>query len=216
MKGCSSSLGPVAAALAFNLAACGSTAGPQAPPRQLTTGDAVVDQYDELILGAADGHGHPDPMLTKAMMAQESSFDREAVSADAPCGIPAGWTSEESRSLGLLQVTPACTDFGLKPDGHPSMAKSAAEPYWEVSLFNPAYNVDRSVFAWVAQHHQFQSQYPGCSENDYRLMATAAYNQGQGGVSGCAAWNAGGQTYLDRVLTHYRSFAGSAGWPNPY
>src|SRR5262245_48612709 len=81
------------------------------------------DGYDCTILAAVSAQMHPDPMLIKAQIAQESAFNTAAISPDSPCGIPVGWTDEESKSFGLTQVTPACNEASLLvyADGHPNM-----------------------------------------------------------------------------------------------
>jgi hypothetical protein len=96
---------------------------PTGPPDILRISNHTDDAFDSKILSECAAVGWPDPMLIKAQIHLESSFDPRAISDDTPCGIEPGWTSIESRSHGLFQMTPACgaqeNDMGVYPAGHP-------------------------------------------------------------------------------------------------
>src|SRR5258706_12904019 len=104
---------------------CGDMQGPLQ-----TNGNG--DEYDCLILDAVRAEMHPDPMLIKAQIAQESVFNSGAISPDTPCPIPMGWTDAEARSFGLTQVTPACNEAStlLLADGHPNLTMDPQSDQW--------------------------------------------------------------------------------------
>src|SRR5215510_981570 len=80
-----------------------------------------ADSYDCAVLASASKYGEPDPMLLKATMYGESRFDNTAVGCtNLPCGQPAGWTTEQTGCIGLMQVVLACggspNNLGLDAD----------------------------------------------------------------------------------------------------
>jgi len=86
----------------------GSAGGPDAGAREaatascassdpLKTGNSGRDAFDCTLIDLAAKYQHPDPMMLKAQVNQESDFDEFAVSMDSPCGIHAGWTDAESK-----------------------------------------------------------------------------------------------------------------------
>jgi len=194
---------------------CAADAG---NPDPLHTCNVSIDAYDCQILALAAEASEPDPMIFKAQVALESNFQVFAVSPDSPCRSPAGWTDMESKSFGLMQLTPACgwlTGARL-PDGHPNMTQDMSSPEWAMSVFNPEVNVAEGIRAIVVGRAGVMKTYPGCTEVEYTKMALGAFNQGPRAVTGCNLMNPGATTYVTRVLSNYFNLARSAGWPNPY
>jgi hypothetical protein len=193
-------------------AACSRTADP------LKTGSTRNDVYDCTILDVSTRYGHPDPMMVKAQVAQESSFQIFSISPDSPCGTHAGWTDAESKSFGLIQVTPACGEAttALLPDGHPNLTMDMQSPMWATSVFNPELNLGEGAKSIVGSLKTLRAKYPGCTDAQYVLMSAGAFNSGDSAVTGCAMFNARAQSYVTAVLGHYAPFAKAAGWPNPY
>jgi hypothetical protein len=74
----------------------------------IPVGDPIFDQFDSYIINASNHYGITDKLMVKSLIMQESYFDAFLISSDIPCGVPDGWTDQESRSFGLTQVTPAC------------------------------------------------------------------------------------------------------------
>jgi hypothetical protein len=183
----------------------------------LQTG-GLEDKFDCMILASVREHMHPDPMLIKAQVAQESAFDNFAVSPDAPCGIEVGWTDLESRSFGLTQVTPACNEASLfiMADGHPNLTRDMQSDLWATSAFNPKANIDEGVRTCMGFLDNVRTAHPGCTETQYALMSAGAFNSGPRSVTGCNTYNLRAQTYVTAVLAHYAGFAERAGWTNPY
>src|SRR2546423_13468404 len=72
----------------------------------LRTGQRDQDLFDCDILGATADAVEPDPMIFKAEIALESNFAVFATSPDSPCGVKIDWSSSESKSFGLMQLTP--------------------------------------------------------------------------------------------------------------
>ncbi len=180
--------------------------------------DNPGDDFDCMILDAVSANMHPDAMLIKAQIAQESVFDPSAISPDSPCGIPMGWTDAESKSFGLTQVTPACNEGStlIMADGHPNMTTDMQSDLWPTSVFNPKANIDEGVRTCVAFLETVKMAHPGCSDADYALMSAGAFNSGARSVLGCNMYNARAQAYVTAVLTHYQEFSLRAGWPYRY
>jgi hypothetical protein len=192
--------------------ACSASADP------LATKSTRNDAYDCTILELSVRFGHPDPMMVKAQIAQESSFQIFSISPDSPCGTHAGWTDAESKSFGLIQVTPACGEAtaALLPDGHPNLTMDMTSALWATSVFNPDINLAEGVKSITGSLKALRAKYPGCTDAQYVLMSAGAFNSGDNAVTGCAMFNARAQSYATAVLGHYATFAKAAGWPNPY
>jgi Transglycosylase SLT domain len=179
------------------------------PPTQNSTstaanisiGDPAYDQFDSYIMNASNHYGISDSMLVKSMILQESNFDIFALSPDIPCGVPDGWTEEESTSFGLMQVTPACVH---ETDTPPNLTTDINSPNWATSWFNPEYNINRGVESLSENLSQIKNNFPGCSNDQYMLMAAGAYNSGQGAIDGCGEWNDRADRYITNVSTHHR------------
>ena len=184
----------------------------------LKTNNARIDAYDCTLVDLATMYMHPDPMMVKAQVQQESSFQLLATSQDSPCGIKAGWTDAESKSFGLVQVTPACGEAktALLPDGHPNLTTDMTSPMWSTSVFNPELNLGEGYKTITSMLRSLKTKYAGCTDAQYVLMSAGAFNSGTGAVLGCNMFNARAQAYVDAVLTHYHGFARVAGWPDPY
>jgi Transglycosylase SLT domain len=167
----------------------------------ISTGDPVYDQFDSYIIKATNRYGITDKMMVKAMILQESSFDIFAVSPDIPCGVPDGWTKQESKSFGLMQVTPACID----PDGgRPNLTKDMNSSNWATSWFNPEYNINQGVKSLADNLLLMKSKFSGCSDEQYMSMALGAYNSGEGAIKGCGEWNHRADRYITSVTHHHR------------
>lgn len=224
----------LAAGAALLGSACEFASDPSAPPPPprtimcsngpdtLETGGALVDGYDCTILDKARQYGHPDPMLVKAQIQQESTFSIFSISPDSPCGIEMGWTDAESKSFGLTQVTPACGEAGgtlllTGPlAGHPNLTTDMQTDLWATSVFNPTLNIDEGVQTMTRDLAAMKTDHPGCTDAEYALMSAGAFNSGPRAVLGCGLFNDRAQNYVTAVLGHYSGFAQRAGWPNPY
>jgi hypothetical protein len=192
--------------------ACSASADP------LRTGSTRADAYDCLLITLAQQFGHPDPMMVKSQIQQESSWNVLATSPDSPCGIPAGWTDAESKSFGLIQVTPACGEARstLLPNGHPNLTMDMQSALWATSVYNPSLNLSEGYRTVTVSLRTLQTRFAGCTPAVYVLMSAGAFNSGDNAVLGCNLYNARAQAYVTAVLGHYHPFAISAGWPDPY
>jgi len=187
-------------------------------PDPLATGIKGTDDHDCLLIDLAQRYRHPDAMLVKAQVQQESVFNLFATSSDIPCNIPTGWTKAESKSFGLIQITPACneaTSISLA-NGHPNLTQDQMSALWETSVYNPARNLEEGFDTIVGMLTRLRQRFPGCTETQYKLMSAGAYNSGELSVSGCGIYNERAQFYVNAILVHYRLFSSRAGWPNPY
>jgi hypothetical protein len=184
----------------------------------LKTKNTKTDAYDCPVLELSAKWGMPDPMIVKAQIQQESSFNVFSVSGDSPCGTMTGWTDAESKSFGLIQTTPACgeAESARLPNGHPNLTKDMTSPLWATSVFNPTINLDEGIKTDVDGLDALKKKFPGCTAIQYNMMAAGAFNSGTGAVTGCGGYNARAQAYVTAITAHYHQFAAAAGWPDPY
>jgi soluble lytic murein transglycosylase-like protein len=170
-------------------------------PQFISTGNSTRDQFDSYIINASDYYGISDKLVTKSLIMQESSFDPFLISSDIPCGVPDGWTDQESRSFGLMQVTPACQEV----DGsRPNLTTDTKSPNWATSVFNPEFNIDQGVNELSRLLSIMKSKFPGCTNEQYMLMALGAYNSGENAIGGCDSWNERANDYITGVTRNYR------------
>lgn len=193
---------------------CGANAD---VPDPLYTCHHAHDAYDCLILDLTEAAGEPDPMIFKAQVGLESNFTVYAVSPDHPCRIPAGWTVDEAKSFGLMQLTPACgwLKGARLADDHPNLERDPSAELWATSVFNPTVNIGDGVQAIMIDRASVMTDFPGCSEADYTKMALATFNRGSG-VTGCNQMTGPAADYVSNVMTNYAALARSAHWPNRY
>jgi hypothetical protein len=177
-----------------------------------------ADAFDCEILAISAKLGEPDPMVFKALMYGESRFDKTAVACpNLPCGMPDGWTTEESGCYGLMQVVPACGGAtnkpGLLPNGHPNLTKDPSASGWAGSIFNPAINIEIGIGGLADNRAQVKKTFPGCTEDQYTMMALGNYAN-YGSTKSCTEVNT---TYLTGFLETYRQYATAAGYAaHPY
>jgi hypothetical protein len=131
---------------------------------------------------------------------QESSFNPFLISSDIPCGIPDGWTDQESRSFGLTQVTPAC---GAAGGIRPNLTTDTNSPNWATSLFNPEYNINQGVGELSRMIFIMKSKFPECTNEQHMLMALGGYNSGENAIEGCNSWNERANNYVTGVTRNY-------------
>jgi hypothetical protein len=176
------------------------------------------DAYDCQILQLTTAAAEPDPMIFKAQVSLESNFDILAISPDSPCGTKTGWTDAESKSFGLMQLTPACgwLKTALLPNGHPNMEQDETMDLWATSVFNPTLNINEGVRAIQVDRASVKKNFAGCTETQYTMMALAAFNQGQNAVMSCTDISPAGKNYISAVLLRYSTLAKEATYPYPY
>ena len=184
----------------------------------LKTNNTKQDAYDCIVIQVSMMWGMPDPMIVKSQIEQESGFNVFAISGDSPCGTMQGWTDAESKSFGLIQTTPACGEAksALLPNGHPNLDQDMTSALWATSVFNPMINLSEGVKTDAGSRTALQQKYAGCTAAQYNMMAAGAFNSGNDAVTGCGAYNARAQMYVDAITSHYQKFAMAAGWPDPY
>ncbi len=177
-----------------------------------------VDSFDCDIIQWATLKQEPDPMIIKAIIYVESRFDQTSVGCpNLPCGQPAGWSTMEAGCLGLMQIVPACNgtpmNVGLLPNGHPNMTTDPTSSQWSTSIFNPVINIEVGVYGIHDNRMQEMAKFPGCTDDQYTLMAIGDYNS-YGSTTSCTRYNT---AYDDLVLSAYRMYATAAGYPaHPY
>jgi hypothetical protein len=175
-----------------------------------------VDAFDCEVLKWAHDYDEPDPMIFKAIMYVESRFDDTAVAcANDPCGTPTGWTMAESGCFGLMQVVPACdgSDAGLLPNGQPNMTTNDAAAGWAGSIFNPNINIQLGISGVAGNRKQVEMQFPGCTTDQYTMMAIGNYNS-YGSTMSCTVYN---NAYDGPLVMAYQTYAAAANYPaRPY
>ena len=84
---------------------------------------------------------------------------------------------------------------------------------WAGSVFNPATNIESGVAGIAQNRAQVVAMFPGCTEEQYTLMAIGNYNS-YGSTQSCTVYNT---DYRDIVLAAYDMYAAAAGYtPHPY
>jgi hypothetical protein len=173
-----------------------------------------VDRYDCQILRHTAAYGEPDAMIFKAIIDIESNFEHDATGCpNLPCGVPWGWTESECYCYGVMQVVPACggtsVDLGRLEDGHPNLTTEPSLPGWASSIYNPEINIELGIRAVASNRVRMMEEFPGCTEEQYTLMAIGEYNSYQTTHS-CTELNS---WYVEHVLEAYRLYAEASGWP---
>ncbi|MBD0359147.1 MAG: polysaccharide deacetylase family protein [Nitrososphaeraceae archaeon] len=173
-------------------------------PPLISVGDPVFDQFDSYIINSSNHYGITDKLMVKSLIMQESYFDNFLISSDIPCGVPNGWTDQESRSFGLTQVTPAC---GEAHASRPNLTTDKNSPNWATSYFNPEFNIDQGVKELSSSLSLMKSKFSGCSDEQYMLMALGAYNSGEVAIEGCDSWNDRADNYITNVTRNYETLS---------
>jgi hypothetical protein len=173
-----------------------------------------VDAFDCPILEWTAKYQEPDAMIFKAIIYVESRFDQTSVACpNLPCGTPSGWTAGESGCFGLMQVVPACgptpNNAGLLPNGHPNLTTDMSSSGWAGSIFNPENNIEIGIAGVADNRSQVKQKFPGCTEDQYTMMAIGDYNS-YGSTKSCTQYNS---AYDDVVLMAYQQYAAAAGYP---
>lgn len=177
-----------------------------------------VDSFDCEILKYTAQYNEPDAMIFKAIIYVESRFNYTAVGCPNTCGTPPGWTPDECGCCGLMQsLAPACPEDRNKvtflPNGHPDMATDPSSPDWPGSVFNPDVNIKFGVQGIAGNRAAAQKQFPGCTEEQYTLMAIGNFNH-YGSTKSCTQYNT---DYDNAVLAAYHQYSAAARYPeHPY
>jgi hypothetical protein len=177
-----------------------------------------ADAFDCEILTMTAMFQEPDPMIFKAVMYNESRFDKNAVACpNLPCGTPSGWTTDESGCYGLMQVVPACGGPLVQPcimaDGHPDLEMDSTAADYASSVFNPSINAQIGIGGFHDNRQQVMQMFAGCTEEQYTLMALGNYAN-YGSTMSCTVYNT---DYTNLVLGTYHMYAAAAGYPeHPY
>jgi len=177
-----------------------------------------VDVYDCPILAYTAKYNEPDAMIFKAIIYVESRFQFDAVgcTGNSGCCPQRDWQANECACLGAMQTGPHCagsTTLGLLADGHVDLATDQRSADWGNSVFNPEVNIELGIAGIAGNRAQAKQQFPGCTEEQYTLMAIGNFNS-YGSTKGCTEYNL---TYDSKVLQAYQQYSGASGWPaRPY
>jgi hypothetical protein len=196
----------------------GSSSSGACSPDPLHTGltaqqtGVSVDAFDCPVLTWTAHYNEPDAMVFKAIMYVESRFDDTAVACpNDPCGVPSGWTVAESGCFGLMQLVPACPGLpaGLLANGHPNLTMAPTASGWAGSIFNPNNNIEDGIGGIAGNRAQVEQQFPGCTVDQYTMMAVGNFNN-YGSTKSCTEYNT---AYDTLVIMAYQQYATAAGWP---
>jgi hypothetical protein len=173
-----------------------------------------VDMYDCPILDFTAKYDEPDAMIFKAIVYVESRFQFDAVgcTGNSGCCPERHWTGNECACLGAMQSGPACdgsSPLGLLADGHVDLATDQSSADWANSVFNPEVNIELGIAGIAGNRAQAKQQFPGCTEEQYTLMAIGNFNS-YGSTKSCTEYNT---TYDDAVLDAYQQYSAASGWP---
>jgi hypothetical protein len=173
-----------------------------------------VDAYDCPILTFTAKYGEPDAMIFKAIIYVESRFKSDAVgcTGNSGCCPQSGWTGTECGCLGAMQTGPQCggpSMLGLLPNGHVDLETNSSSPDWANSVFNPQVNIELGIAGIAGNRAQVKKQFPGCTEDQYTMMAIGNFNS-YGSTKSCTVYNA---AYDNSVLDAYRTYSTASGWP---
>jgi hypothetical protein len=177
-----------------------------------------VDAYDCPILEYAAQYDEPDAMIFKAILYVESRFQYDAVgcTGNGPCCPERGWTAAECACLGAMQTGPSCgssSSLGLLPDGHVNLETDPNCAAFSTSVFNPMVNIELGIAGIASNRAQVMKQFPGCTEDQYTMMAIGNYNS-YGSTQSCTSYNF---DYDRAVLEAYNEYSTAAGWSaRPY
>jgi len=177
-----------------------------------------VDSFDCEILAWTASYNEPDPMIFKAIIYVESRFDQLAVACpNNPCGVPSGWSSNETGCFGLMQVVPACgptpNNVGLLSNGHPNLEANTTAADWPGSIFYPDNNIHIGIAGVADNRKQEMQKFSGCTTDQYTMMAIGDYNS-YGSTQSCTVYNT---SYDNLVLDAYKQYSTAAGYAaHPY
>lgn len=172
-----------------------------------------VDMYDCPILTFTAKYGEPDAMVFKAIIYVESRFQFDAVgcTSNTGCCPQSSWTDAECACLGAMQTGPQCggtSNLGLLPNGHPDLDTDQTSADWASSCFNPEVNIEMGIAGIAGNRAQVKKQFPGCTEDQYTMMAIGNFNS-YGSTKSCTDYNT---TYDNAVIDAYKQYSAASGW----
>jgi hypothetical protein len=177
-----------------------------------------VDVYDCQILQFTAKYGEPDAMIFKAIVYVESRFQYDAIgcTGNSGCCPQSNWSDTECACLGAMQTGPTCggtSTLGLLPNGHVDLETSSTASDWASSVFNPDVNIELGISGIAGNRAQVKKQFPGCTEDQYTMMAIGNFNS-YGSTKSCTDYNV---NYDNAVLDAYKQYSAASGWPaHPY
>jgi hypothetical protein len=177
-----------------------------------------VDMYDCAILTFTAKYGEPDAMIFKAIIYVESRFQFDAVgcTGNSGCCPQSNWTNAECACLGAMQTGPQCGgsgNLGLLPNGHPNLETNPSAADFASSCFNPTVNIELGIAGIAGNRAQVKKQFPGCTEDQYTMMAVGNFNS-YGSTTSCTSYNT---TYDTLVKDAYKQYSTASGWTqHPY
>src|SRR5208283_2323680 len=109
-------------------------------------------------------------------------------------------------------VVPACGgdpgDAGLLTNGQPNLTTDPTSSGWAGSIFNPNVNIEIGISGVAGNRAQVKAMFPGCTEDQYTMMAVGNYNS-YGSTQSCTVYNF---DYDTAVVDAYNTYSTAAGW----
>jgi hypothetical protein len=172
-----------------------------------------VDMYDCDILEFTAKYAEPDAMVFKAIIYVESRFQFDSVgcTGNTGCCPASSWTDAECACLGVMQTGPQCggtSTLGLLSNGHPDLSTDKTSSDWTSSCFNPHVNIELGISGIAGNRAQVKKQFPGCTEDQYTMMAVGNYNS-YGSTKSCTVYNT---SYDNAVIDAYKQYSTASGW----
>jgi hypothetical protein len=172
-----------------------------------------VDMYDCAVLTFAAKYKEPDAMVFKAIIYVESRFQFDSVgcTGNSGCCPQSNWMPEECACLGVMQTGPQCggpSTLGLLANGHADLSTDQTSSDWVNSCFNPTVNIELGIAGIAGNRAQVKTQFPGCTEDQYTMMAVGNYNS-YGSTKSCTVYNT---TYDNAVIDAYKQYSTASGW----
>jgi hypothetical protein len=177
-----------------------------------------VDAYDCAILSLTAKYHEPDAMIFKAIVYVESRFQSDAIgcTSNSGCCPARGWSDPECACLGVMQSGPSCngtSTLGLLADGHVDLEKDPGAADFGNSVFNPTVAIELGIAGIAGNRAQVVKAFPGCTEEQYTLMAIGNFNS-YGSTKSCTVYNT---AYDNSVLDTYMQYSAASGWAmHPY
>jgi len=160
-----------------------------------------VDIDDCPILDFAAKYHEPDAMIFKAIGHVESRFQYDAVGCTGNSGYcpVRGWTASECARRGAMQtgawcdssnLPPGCvaTGGGLLANGHVDLQTDPGGANGANSISNPVVNIELGIAGIACNRAQAKAAFPGCSEDQYMIMAVGNFNS-CGSTKSCTVYN---------------------------
>ena len=133
-------------------------------------------------------------MIFKAIIYVESRFQYDAVgcTGNGRAARRAAGPRPSVRCLGAMQTGPRVRLVRARSACSRTATwisrRTRAAPDWANSVFNPAVNIELGIAGIAGNRAQVKKQFPGCTEDQYTMMAIGNFNS-YGSTKSCTVYN---------------------------